>query len=136
MILCSGPPLPIYWKSEYELTGPDGGSRCFIGGPQSSGEITAWGKEDVHPIEQEGKRSSVWISAILSSGSDSDDPVYHDQENDERIDNHEFGGSYIHPTYPSTIFLKKVGPLLFSPAPEISSFRSGGITEPFLRSPS
>jgi hypothetical protein len=60
---------------------------------------------------------SIWTRPILSCGPDPDDPIYHDHENDERIDNHEFGGSYMHPNYPSAIFLKKkrAAPYSFSP---------------------
>jgi len=74
--------------------------------------MRGWGKEDVRSVEQERKRSFVWTRPTLSCGPDPDDPIYHDQQNDERIDKHEFGGSYMHPNYPSTIFLKKRRPLI------------------------
>jgi hypothetical protein len=76
--------------------------------------MRGWGKEDVRSTEQERKRSFVWTRPILSFRPDPDDPIYHDQDNDERIDKHKFGGSYVHPNYPSTIFLKKGDGPLFS----------------------
>jgi hypothetical protein len=54
-------------------------------------------KKDPLAVKQEPKRSLTQTEAILLYGPDSDDPIYHDQENDEKIDKRQFGGSYMHP---------------------------------------
>jgi len=51
------------------------------------------GREDALSKKPEPERSCAWTKAILFCRPDSDDPIYHDQENDEGIDQYQFVGS-------------------------------------------
>lgn len=67
-------------------------NRCLVRTPATQ-TMGRGGREDALSKKPEPERSCAWTKAILFCRPDSDDPIYHDQENDEGIDQYQFVGS-------------------------------------------